>query len=193
MRLSKHLHAAALFASIISASTFSQVDSLDVPVTLTEVNLSGPRLGVAAVVTNGRFLETLRKKNMDRTLSQFGWQFEYKIVPDGGGPAFLVECIPLVAGVEYGVLIPSINVPLGIRFPSGFEFGLGPQIFATGDRDEPVSTALIIAGGKTFLYRGVGLPVNIAVVKGSGGWRTAGMFGYAIVKSRGKRAGSSRP
>jgi hypothetical protein len=187
------LQAAAVLSLIISASAFSQVDSLDVPPTLTEVNLSGPRLGLAAAVSNGKFLETLRQKKMDRTLSQFGWQFEYKIVPDGGGPAFVVEVIPLVAGVEYGVLFPSVNVPLGVRFPNGFEFGLGPQLLVTGDRKEPVTTALVMATGKTFLYRGVGLPINLAVVKGSGGWTAAAMFGYAIVKNRSRRSGSGRP
>ena len=57
----------------------------------------------------------------------------------------------------------------------------------------PINSGLVMAGGKTFLYKGVGLPVNLAVIKGSGGYSAAFMFGYAIVKNRSKRLGTSAP
>lgn len=180
------------FASIITASAvFPQVDSLDVPPSLTEINLSGPRLGLTVAVSNGTFLNDLRKNNMDRVFSQFGWQFEYKIVPQGGGPAFIVEIIPLLGAVEYSKIIPSINIPIGVRFPNGLEFGLGPQMSFAAPK--PVNSALVMAVGKTFLYKGVGLPVNLAVIKGSGGYSAAFMFGYAIVETRSTRPGNSVP
>lgn len=191
MRFNKTFTITAFVSLLISSAVVAQVDSLDVPTSLTEVNLSGPRLGLAAAVSNGTFLNELRKNNMDRAFSQFGWQFEYKIVPEGGGPAFIVEIIPLIGAVEYGKILPSINVPIGIRFPNGLEFGIGPQAAIIPFKD--ATTALVIAAGKTFLYKGVGLPVNLAVIKGSGGYSTAFMFGYAIVKSRSKRPGNSAP
>jgi hypothetical protein len=191
MRFNKSFKIVCFVSLFISSAIFAQVDSLDVPTSLTEVNLSGPRLGLSGVVSNGKFLDELRKNNMDRVFSQFGWQFEYKIVPQGGGPAFIVEFIPLLGAVEYGKILPSVSFPIGIRFPSGYEFGIGPQISLFAP--DPVNSALVIALGRTFLYKGVGLPVNIAVIKGSGGYHAAFMFGYAIVKTRGHRPGSTAP
>ena len=66
---------------------------------------------------------------MNRVFSQFGWQFEYKIVPQGGGPAFIVELIPLLGAVEYSRIIPSVNIPIGVRFTNGFEFGLAARSY----------------------------------------------------------------
>jgi hypothetical protein len=175
MRFKETFTVTAFVSFLIASVAAAQVDSLDVPTTLTEVNLSGPRLGLAAAVTSGTFLRTLQHNKMDRVFSQFGWQFEYKIIPEGGGPAFIAEIIPLVGGVEYGKLIPSISFPIGIRFPNGLEFGIGPQ--ATVLSTSAASSALVMALGKTFLYKGVGLPVNLAVIKGSGGYSTALMFG----------------
>jgi hypothetical protein len=191
MLSNKSFKIAGFVSLLISSAVYAQVDTLDVPTSLTEVNLSGPRLGLSGAVSNGAFLDELRKNKMDRVFSQFGWQFEYKIVPEGGGPAFIVEIIPLVGAVEYGKILPSINVPIGIRFPNGFEFGIGPQ--ATIISSSVATTALVMAAGKTFLYKGVGLPVNFAVIKGSGGYSAAFMFGYALVKSRSLRPGSTTP
>jgi hypothetical protein len=97
----------------------------------------------------------------------------------------------LLGAVEYSKVLPSVNMPIGVRFPNGIEFGLGPQLSFAAPK--PVNSAPVMAAGKTFLYKGVGLPVNLAVVKGSGGYSAAFMFGYAIVKTGNNRPGNSAP
>jgi hypothetical protein len=74
-------------------------------VTFEQWNLGGPRLGITYVPGNGKLSQTLHDKAIGSTLSQFGWQFEYQVVPDGGDPSFVVQFVPLIAAVEYGTLI----------------------------------------------------------------------------------------
>src|SRR5262249_18898595 len=63
-------------------------DSFEGPPTLVERDLSGPRFGV-----------TIRPEASSRRLvSQFGWHFEHHISAIAGGPQFLTEFVPLVAG-----------------------------------------------------------------------------------------------
>jgi hypothetical protein len=146
------------------------------PVKFKKLNLSGPRMGVTFVPGKNEIYEKLKEKDMGRTLSQFGWHFEYQIVPDGGGPSFLIELVPLVAGVEYGTLIPSATLAFGIRFPQGIEFGMGPNLLISPE----VSTALVIAVGKSFNFGGVNIPLNLIMATNPKGIRYTFMFGYAI-------------
>ena len=118
---------------------------------------------------------------MGRTLSQFGWHFEWQVVPEGGGPQLVVQMVPLVAGVEYGKFIPSATLALGVRFLNGFELGLGPNIVVTGTSgSDPASTALVVALGKSIDYGGVSIPLNVAVAHNPEGTRASFIIGYAI-------------
>jgi hypothetical protein len=153
-------------------------------------NLGGPRIGLTFVAGNNKLWTELDKRSMGRMMSQFGWHFEYQVIPDGGGPQFVVELVPLVAGVEYGKLVPSATLAMGIRFPSGIEFGLGPNVMAIGSSggnsisDPPekgkLKTALVIAVGKSFNYGGVSIPLNLVCTTNPGGTRYSLIFGYAI-------------
>ncbi|MCP4580592.1 MAG: hypothetical protein GY839_03185 [candidate division Zixibacteria bacterium] len=162
----------------------AQMISPDDQVVFAQRNLGGPRLGITFVPGENAFYDELRDKEMDRVLSQFGWHFEYQVIPDGGGPQFVVQFVPLVAGVEYGKVIPSATLAMGVRFPNGIEFGLGPNLLATGGKD-PISTSLVIGVGKSFNYGGVSIPLNLVYAKSPEGDRVSFIMGYAI--SKGKR------
>lgn len=154
----------------------SQRDSI----VLVERNLSGPRMGVSYAVSGESLLRSLRKRKMGPLLSQFGWHFEYQVIPEGGGPQFVVQFVPLAGGVEYGTLIPSGTIAMGVRFPEGFEFGLGPNIYVS---DEGAETALMLGVGKSFNYGGVSIPVNLVLTTNPSGNRISIIFGYAISKT----------
>ncbi len=145
-----------------------------------ERNLGGPRLGVTYITGAGKLSQSLERVGIGRTLSQFGWHFEYQVLPDGGGPSFVIQFVPLIAGVEYGRLIPSGTLAMGIRLPEGVEFGLGPNALVT---DEGLKSALVMTVGKSFKYGGVSIPLNIVYATNPEGNRFSIIFGYAISKS----------
>ena len=158
-------------APTIKAQTF------DGPVPFHQRNLGGPRLG------------DLKSHEMDRLLSQFGWHFEYQVIPEGGGPQFVVQLVPMVAGVEYGKFIPSTTLAMGVRFPGGIEFGLGPNVMITGTSDsnpnsKAIKTSLIIGVGKSFNYGGVSIPLNFVFAESPEGNRVSFILGYAISRSK---------
>jgi hypothetical protein len=168
-----------LMFSIYSYSAAQRVNDAD-PV-FAERNMAGPRLGVTYVPETGALSKTLRAKKIGPVLSQFGWHFEYQVVPDGGGPSFVVQFVPLAAGVEYGTLIPSASLALGIRFPNGYEFGMGPNVLIGGEKG--ISSALVMAVGKSFNYGGVNIPLNLVWAINPDGSRLSFVFGYSIRKS----------
>lgn len=143
-----------------------------------ERTMDGPRLGLTFALYTDLQKKALKTNSPGKLMSQFGWHFEYRVVPQGGGPQFVVEFVPLVANVEGGTIIPSATLALGIRLIDGLEFGLGPNAVFGGDKG--VNTALMMTVGKSFNYSGVNLPVNLVFVTGKDGNRISLMFGYAI-------------
>ncbi len=172
--------AAALVAAASSPFCGAQEQSPQTEVQFSQRNLGGPRLGMT-YVTGNALTQKLGDRKIGTVLSQFGWHFEYQVIPEGGGPSFVIQLVPLVAGVEYGTLIPSASLAMGIRFPSGFEFGLGPNMLIT---DEGGSTALVVAIGKSFNYGGVSIPLNLVWATNQLGNRISIIFGYAIAKAK---------
>jgi hypothetical protein len=164
---------------VVCNSLFAQIDynSVSKPRSFSERNLSGPRMGLTFVLPGTELERKMREKKIEPFLSQFGWHFEYGIIPKGGGPQFVIEFVPLIAGVEYGKLIPSASLAMGVRFPSGFEFGLGPNLIAAGDG---VSTGLVAVIGKSFDFSGISIPLNLAYVHSPDGGRLSFIVGYAI-------------
>lgn len=149
----------------------------DAPVLFKQRNLSGPRIGMTAVLDQDQ-IDKMKARGMGPFMSQFGWHFERRMVPLGGGPQFVIESVPMVGGVEYGEFIPSMTLAMGVRFPSGAEFGLGPSISANPDNGG--SSSLVIAAGRSFDYGGVSLPVNVALSTNPHGQRLSLVLGYAI-------------
>jgi len=158
----------------------AQTQEYDNDVTFAERNLSGPRLGVTYLPGSSSLAQKLRDKGIGTTISQFGWHFEYQVIPEGGGPSFVIQGIPLVGGVEYGTLIPSMTVAMGIRIPEGVEFGLGPNLILS---DRGGMTSLVMSVGKSFNYGGVSIPLNFVFATNPDGNRFSIIFGYAISRA----------
>lgn len=168
----------SLIAGIVLApsSLFSQAQVEEEQVSFAERNLGGPRLGVTYVTGNGSLARELSKNGFGRLLSQFGWHFEYQVIPEGGGPQFVIQFIPLISGVEYSKIFPTTTLAIGVRLPNGIEFGMGPNVLLAGSP----RTALTIAVGKSFNYGGVSIPINVAVTTNPEGQRISLVVGYAI-------------
>ena len=157
----------------------AQISEIPTPVTFVERNLGGPRFGLTFVPGGGKLSDELKKEGIQSVISQFGWHFEWQVIPDGGGPQFVVELVPLIGGVEYGKFLMSTTLGLGIRMPSGIEFGLGPNLLFTEGGANPALMATI---GKSFNYSGVSIPINLVWVTNPDGNRIGIMIGYAIAK-----------
>jgi hypothetical protein len=168
----------AISSPIANAQTRVIQEADTVRIYVNERNLGGPRMGVTIVPGNGELVDNLRSHGVGRAISQFGWHFENRLRFQRNGPAFVIEFVPLFAGVEYGKFIPSASLLLGIRLPTGFEFGMGPNVLAGGKNG--VSSALVVAIGQTLDYAGVSIPFNLAYVTSPAGNRVGLIFGYAI-------------
>lgn len=161
----------------VPASVAQSFVTPDDVVAFSRRSLDGPRLGATYVLGQNSLTRALKEKRIGTFISQFGWHFEYQVIPEGDGPSFVIEAIPLVGGVEYGTLIPSGTLAMGIRFPNGWEFGMGPNALVT---DDGVKTALVIAAGKSINYGGVSIPLNLVLATNPDGNRLSFVFGYAI-------------
>jgi len=119
------------------------------------MNLSGPRFGVSLV--KGDNANRLKDKfDVKPIVSQFGWQFETRFLSTTDGFAGLSEWIPLVAGVEQGVFLPSLSWLVGFRSAKGNEIGFGPNVSLGG-------VGLVLAGGITARTETLNFPFNVAV------------------------------
>ncbi|MCP4571021.1 MAG: hypothetical protein GY838_01590 [bacterium] len=175
----------SLVAFLVLAAGATTASAERVPVTFQKHGLSGPRFGLTYVPGDTELYRQLKGEGMDRVVSQFGWHFERRVIPKGGGPQFVVEFVPMLAGVEYGKFVPNLTLAMGVRMPGGFEFGLGPNFFvAKTPEDSPeIRTSLLTAVGKSFDYGGVSIPINIALATAPVGTRVSIIFGYAIGKT----------
>jgi hypothetical protein len=162
-----------LLLIILSSSTkcFSQTEESteSFPVFLT-----GPRLGVSII--GGSMANKLRKDyGANSFITQFGWQFEWRFFSIKNGPAGIVECIPLMGGLEQGLFLPSLTTPVGVRFRNGFEFGTGPSVSLTG-------FSIAVAVGYTFQAGHLSLPINFSVLPSKTGARFSLTFGFNMRK-----------
>jgi hypothetical protein len=139
-----------------------------------DINLSGPRFGLTLL--GEKHMQTLREHDIfleQPYVSQFGWQFEHRLYTSDDGLSALTEWVPLLSGLEQGVAIPSLNWLVGIRTPSGTEFGLGPNI-------TPAGVGLTLAAGVTIRSGALNIPLNFAVVSSKSGPRVSIMTGFNI-------------
>ena len=163
----------------LAVPAFAQdsVNIINPPAPVRVVNLSGPRFGFTSLSEG--VMEKLQERDIDirPTISQFGWQFEKQFYSKAGGLAALHEFVVLAGGLEQGVVLPSVNWMVGLRSPSGAEFGIGPNV-------SPAGVALALAGGVTFRSGALNVPVTFAVVPSRDGMRVSMLTGFNM---RGKR------
>lgn len=133
--------------------------------TVYRLDLAGPRLGVT-------FLPDGKARSL------FGWHFENQVTPSRNGPAFIVEKVFLLGGLEDDRAIPSASLIFGVRTPTSFEFGVGPNVVLGpgGFR-----SAIVLAAGQSFRAGGIRVPVNLAVALDKDGQsRVSLVTGWAI-------------
>ena len=139
-----------------------------------EINLSGPRFGLTMLSPGN--VEALAAKEIflqRSTVTQFGWQFEKRLYTNDDGLSALTEFVPLISGLEQGVALPSLNWLVGIRTPSGTEFGIGPNF-------TPLGVGLVVAGGITVRTGALNIPLNVAVGSSKSGTRVSIMTGFNV-------------
>lgn len=142
------------------------------PPPVKSVNLSGPRFGFTSLSQG--VLDKLRDEHditIRSGISQFGWQFEKEFYSKRGGIAAVNEFVVLLGGLEQGQALPSLSWIVGLRSPTGLEFGVGPNI-------TPVGVALAVAGGVTFRSGSLNVPVTFAVVPSQVGMRVSMLTGF---------------
>ena len=148
------------------------------PPPVKSVNLSGPRFGFTqlsqGVVDK---LQQERDITVKSGISQFGWQFEKEFYNKPSGIAAVNEFVFLLGALEQGVVLPSASWIVGLRSPTGLEFGIGPNV-------TPAGVALAIAGGVTFRSGALNVPVTFAVVPSQAGTRVSMLTGFNF---RGRR------
>ena len=156
----------------VAVPAFAQdVNVVNPPPPVRSVNLSGPRFGFTSLSEG--IVEKLHEREIDvrPAISQFGWQFEKQFYSKAGGLAAVNEFIVLAGGLEQGVVLPSVSWLVGLRSPTGVEFGLGPNI-------TPAGVALALAGGVTFRSGALNVPVTFAVVPSKDGMRVSMLTGF---------------
>lgn len=142
--------------------------------------LSGPRFGITLVGDGSTSQVLNRVHEMDSLeyagygglpatwTTQYGWQFESRFADTGGPVVGLVEWIVLLAGMEKGLILPSVSSLVGIRGESGFEFATGPNLSPTG-------LSFVFAAGFNYTKGDLNLPINIAFVPNKLGPKDSGL------------------
>jgi hypothetical protein len=167
---------------------------------------NGPRLGVTFLTPGvvDRINEATRDGGVgDRidpsfpVITQFGWQFEFRTFQTASGATGVAEIVPLLSGLDRGLLIPSLTFVSGLRTPGGLELGAGPNLSLSpqesdaprgADEPEPlgadVRLGLALVAGVNGRVDGVSVPVNTAVVFGTGGARVSLLIGLNTSSTR---------
>ena len=168
-----------LLASVaVPAAAQTQTPDITIPPPpLKTVSLSGPRFGVTALSQG--VVDKLHERSIDvrSTITQFGWQFEKEFYSKSGGVAAMNEFVFLLGGLEQGEALPSLSWMVGLRSPSGAEFGIGPNV-------TPAGVALALAAGVTFRSGALNVPMTFAVVPSKAGTRISMLTGFIL---RGRR------
>jgi hypothetical protein len=136
--------------------------------------LSGPRIGLTAI--GGKMAETLKDKyDAFPLVTQFGWQFEWRYFSVENGPTGVVEFVPLIGGVEQGLILPSLSLLIGMRSRKGVEFGIGPNISVSG-------ASIVIAAGITKKTGNINWPINLSLLPSEKGLRVSLLVGFNIAE-----------
>jgi hypothetical protein len=168
------MRAAALmivFTAFAVPAMAQDVNVINPPPPVRTVNLSGPRFGFTSL--SDGIVQKLQERDITvrPAISQFGWQFEKEFFSKTGGLAAVNEFVVLAGGLEQGVVLPSVSWLVGVRSPTGVEFGMGPNV-------TPAGVALALAGGVTFRSGALNVPVTFAVVPSKDGMRVSMLTGF---------------
>lgn len=158
----------------VKAQEVPVVGDLSTPI-VKPLKLSGPRIGGSYIpqIGNLNLGETFGDSAFvpDPFITLFGWQFEWRYFETSNGSQGLFEVIPLIGGLDQGMIIPSLNLLVGYRNASGFEFGAGPNI-------NLVNPGFTVAIGQNLSTGHMNFPVNVGLTRGKEGWRFSLLMGF---------------
>ncbi len=162
-----------LLSSAVALAQQSDIDSLEFR-PARQVNLTGPRVGFTFIL--GALADTLKSRySASPFITQFGWQFEHRLIATESGLTGLTEVVPLIGGLEQGLFLPSLSFLVGLRTPAGSEFGFGPNVSLSG-------AAYVFASGVTKRYGELYFPINVSLILSRKGIRVSLLFGFNSVK-----------
>ncbi|MBR9859297.1 hypothetical protein GYB22_00805 [bacterium] len=148
-----------------------------------KLNLTGPRMGFAFFVGDQA---KIMSKPEDQggfdgypAMFQMGYQFEQQYLNEGKWQA-LFEFLPMISGIDQGLLIPSFTVLNGLRNnTNGLEFAIGPTVsiarqarmFQDGNGDWQLANQVVNDGDYPEVYRmdsrgGARLVSNVIIAAG---------------------------
>jgi hypothetical protein len=110
-------------------------------------------------------------------VSQFGWQFERRLIQSRRGLTVMSEFVPLIGGLERGLFLPSMSFLVGLRAPSGLEVGVGPNVSLGG-------AGYAVAAGVNQDLGEFSVPVTLAAVFSDDGPRVSFLVGLTIASGR---------
>jgi hypothetical protein len=166
----RHAAQGALLTLLCCAPALSQTT---LPPIAETADLSGPRFGLTLLADGVVKKLEEREIKVGPHISQFGWQFEKQFYAKDSGVTMVTEWVPLVGGLDQGVVLPSLSWLVGVRTRDGAEFGIGPNI-------TPAGAALVFAAGMTFRTGALDIPVNVAVVPSKYGSRVSLLSGFSL-------------
>lgn len=132
-------------------------------------------------------------------VTQVGWQFEFQTFQTDGGLTGVTEIVPLLSGLERGLVIPNLTWVIGLRTRGGLEAGIGPNVTLSLREADPlppdvyaeqspvaadVRVGLALVAGVNARMEGVSVPVNAAVVLGERGPRVSLLVGLNVSERR---------
>jgi hypothetical protein len=100
-------------------------------------------------------------------MTQFGVNLEQRLRLGSAASHFAFQEVLVVTGIDQGVFLPSGSLLLGFRSHRGLEFGLGPNLVATYDRDAAeieLAVSVVYAVGWTIPVYNVFIPIDLAVI-----------------------------
>lgn len=150
-------NAAPIPAQPLSSSNGASTLNQQRKVTEKGLRFSGPRIGVGYIGA-GIYADEIASRGKQPIVSQFGWQFETRLFSSTTGISGVAEFVPMIAGMEQGMFLPSASFLMGIRLKDKFEFALGPTLAY------PTGLSMVFAIGTSFKFEDVYFPVTLAFV-----------------------------
>lgn len=140
-------------------------------------HLNGPRFGFT--VFTGEVADKRDRADLEPIMTQFGWQWETRLVSMESGNQALMEWVLLVGGMEQNEFNLSLGWLTGYRLENGVEFGVGPNFSYSKDSRETTSS-MVFAAGATLPFGDMYLPINFAVSVAKGGPRITALIGWLV-------------
>ncbi len=181
--MSRMIFTLLFVASTLSAGAASaQIQETQIPEAqrtrgVTRRQLSGPRFGFT--VFTGEVADRRDQADLEPIMTQFGWQWETRLVSMESGNQALMEWVLLVGGMEQNEFNLSLGWLAGYRLESGVEFGVGPNLSYSKDSQETTSS-MVFAAGATLPFGDMYLPINFAVSVAKGGPRITALIGWLV-------------